>query len=62
MTTIRSVSEARRTLWRHQLMLDQVDQAEYEGKPFSHAHRLWLMKQIQELRAFLDKRKTRMAA
>jgi hypothetical protein len=59
---IRSVSEARRTLWRHQLMLDQVDQAEYEGKPFSHTHRLWLMNQIAELRAFLEQARKREAA
>jgi hypothetical protein len=60
--TIRSMSEARRTLGRHQLMLDAVDQAEYDGKPFSNVHRLWLMKQIQELRAFLEQARKRAAA
>jgi hypothetical protein len=60
--TIRSVSEARRTLNRHQLMLDAVDQAEYDGKPYSHAHRLWLMKQITELRGFLEQARKQDAA
>jgi hypothetical protein len=59
---MRSVSEARRTLKRHQLMLDAVDQAEADGTPFSPAHRLWLMKQIAELRAFLEQARKPQAA
>lgn len=54
MTTIHSVSEARRALKRHQLMLDAIDQADADGTPFSPAHRLWLMTQIAELRAFVE--------
>lgn len=52
--TISSRSDARRTLRRQLLMLDAIDQAEYDGKPFSTAHRLWVMKEIAELRAFLE--------
>jgi hypothetical protein len=60
--TIRSVSEARHTLRRHQWMLDAVDQADADGKPFSSAHRLWLMNRIVELRLFLEQARKQVTA